>query len=60
MDISRGSIETHLKAGFSNVEFHFGKGGDVLGIDELVPVHPAGFMEPQSDQVHRGLKALGS
>ena len=52
-------IQTYFEAGFSNFKFYFCKGGDVFGLNQLVPVHPTGLVKPESDQINGRLEALG-
>ena len=49
-----------LKAGLCDVDLQLGKGGHIFGLDEFVSIDPAGLMEPEPHQIHRGLQALGS
>ncbi len=49
---------SYLKVGFGHLKLQFGKIVDILGLDELVPIHPAGLVEPKTNQVHWSLQAI--
>lgn len=47
-----------LKHILSNAELQLGEQFHVLGLNELVPVHPTCLMQPQTHKVHRRLHTL--